>query len=188
MAINASIDKSVVGDDEIDKLEKEVRRRLGVVGGLLKLRDKDSTETYKEHFETAKREFDQIAQYIAEVQEKVDRELSLMHQVNGVVRANGLQQIVFKEFDRQIQTSETLQAINELKKASKEIKNKILQRAKEAARQGDTCVSTTKKQTRRNPSPFTGEHNDEPAHNNKRPKTAMGSYSKDRDTFNRYIL
>ncbi|GFE55058.1 autophagy-related 16-1 isoform X2, putative [Babesia ovis] len=172
-----------VEDDEIDQLEKEVRRRLGVVSGLLKLRDVKSKETYKTHFEKAKLEFDEISQYIAQVQEKVDRELALLHQVKGVVHANNLQQMVMKEVENQIQTSETLKVISELRNSATETRNRVLQKTGDA----EVCVTATQADRPSTSGVGITERNDCPARS-KLCNRVPGSYTKDRDTFNRYIL
>ncbi|KAG6440047.1 hypothetical protein BBOV_III010015 [Babesia bovis T2Bo] len=172
--------KIVTHEDEIDKLENEVRRRLAIVSGLLKLRNVQNAEIYVEHFKKAKLQFDEIAQYIAEVQQKVDHELALLHQVDGVVQAHELQQKVIKEVEKQIQTSEAIKAISELRHSATVTKNEMLQKT------GNKDTHSYNKGV--------NSFNVHTANKNNYAVRAKvcnnvpGSYSKNRDTFNKYIL
>ncbi|GBE60910.1 Cep57 centrosome microtubule-binding domain-containing protein, putative [Babesia ovata] len=174
-------------DDEIDELEREVKRRLNAVGGLLKLRGVVSKEAYKGRFEEAKEAFDQISQHVARVQEKIDRELALLHQAKGVAEANRLQQLVVEEVHRQLQTSDTLRAISELRRSAEESKARILPRPEDAADNASTKNENREAEGRSTAAKPTTERSERPTHNN-RPGSSSRSYSRNRDTFNRYIL
>lgn len=173
-------------DDEIDKLEKDVKRRLNVVSGLLKLRGQVSRAAYKEHFEKAKEQFDEIARHVANVQDKIDRELALLHQAKGVVQANQLQQLVVNEVHNQLQTSETLRAISELRRSADDARTRGLQR-QDSGDYAATKNETKEPDDRSTASKTSAERLERPLHN-KKPGRGDGSYSRNRDTFNRYIL
>ncbi|CDR93909.1 hypothetical protein BBBOND_0102380 [Babesia bigemina] len=174
-------------DDEIDKLEQEVKRRLNVVGGLLKLRNAVSKEAYKGHFEQAKEAFDQISQHVARVQEKIDRELALLHQAKGVVEANRVQKLVVDEVLRQLQTSDTLRAISELRRSVEDSRTRSLSRQEDAADHAPTKNENKEGEGRSTSLRQTTERPERPTNNSKQGGGSR-SYSKNRDTFNRYIL
>ncbi|GIX63595.1 50S ribosomal protein L6 [Babesia caballi] len=178
---------STVIDDDIESLENEIRRRINTARGLLKLRGAASPDVYKAQFQKIKAQFDEIEQYVAGVQKKIDRELALMHQVKHVTHANEVQRAGMTKLEQHIQTSDSLKIISDLKKSAAGAKSSAVGKHAQTACDTEPPRDTRETGNRHTTGQRRVEKNDRPVVNKNASRVA-GKYTKDRETFNRYIL
>lgn len=179
--------KSSCGDDELQRLEREVRHRLSLVNGLLKLRTDVAADCYKSHFEQVILQFGEIEDHIAVVQGKIDRELAMLHQVQAVIQASEAQRTIVRELQNKIQSSEALQAISDLRNKASDNNRKITPRSGDTDLSREIPLRTKNSGSKRATPPRLGDR--ERRYNTAKDSARnVGIYSRDRDAFNRYIL
>lgn len=174
-----------ITDDVLEELERDVAYRIGAIKGMLKLRSPAAARTYKSRLNKVIEQFKEIQNRITETQRKIDKELSLLHQVKAVAAANEEQIKVMNKLNGQIQSPGMLKLISEMR-------NKHLDSTRKAETGVPNLVTdgTTRSRvvdSKRNVLVIDKERDIKRMKPNGTASN-VGLYSKDRGKFNRYIL